>query len=433
MSKPEHINKMLEMQKLLQQVQNNKESKKIETVAVSEEVKEEPVDAGLPTKYISSNQLKLSIKDMATSANFLDKLKMTPKEDKELKITEQQASKIRREMVRLTTGTAAVVPLRCKGSQCAFKSTCITGDAIVSGPKDKKMKDLEIGDIIYSFNLDNNRIEKDTVVNKVNNGVKSVYLVTTWYGNKLKVTSDHQFLTVNKNLNKYDWKSIDEGLVKGTKIIIDDVDDVDDDLESIEDVFVDKILDIKKIKEDVVYDITTKKNHNFFANHINVHNCNFYLEGIAPLDEACTVEEELINYWLEKYKNEFSVQEDSITDLHAIGRLVTYDIYEMRLTRYMSENDPTLLVDFVSSFDERGNPISNKTTSAAWDTIDKIDRMRSKTLKELMATREAKTKLIQTVSQAHTNNSLTALREKFESLIKQHSSVTVEGSAVEVG
>lgn len=431
---PDHVNRLLNMQKILQQVQKSKEvvvekeDKKIEAIEI-EETKE---DSSLPTKYISSKQLKLSAKEIASTTNFMDKLRLTDDEEVEFKVTEKQANKIRREIIRLSTGTSSVAPLICKGSQCAFKNTCVPGDAILSGPKDKKMKDVQIGDILYSFNLETNRIEKDTVTAKVNNGFKTVYLITTWYGKKLKVTSNHLVLTINKKLDKFKWLSIDEGLKVGHKLVLDDIDDIDEELESVGDIFVDKILSIKKLSKEEVYDITVKKNSNFFANNINVHNCELYQQGVAPLGRACTPEETLIDYWLEKYKNEFNIQEDSITDLHAIGRLVTYDIYEMRLTRYLSEHDQTLLVDFVSSFDEANNPISNKATSAAWDTIDKIDRMRSKTLKELMATREAKTKLVQTVTQAHTNNSISALKEKFDLLIKQHSNVTINGTAVEV-
>ena len=423
------------MQKILQQVQKNKESEVVQEdskIEVVEDTVKENEESSLPTKYISTKQLKLSVKEIASTTNFMDKLRITDNEETELKVTEKQANKIRREIIRLSTGTSSVAPLICKGSGCAFKTTCVTGDTIISGPKDKKMRDIGVGDTVYSFDLESNRIEKDTVTAKVNNGLKTVYLITTWYGKKLKVTSDHLVLTVNKKLDKFKWLSIDEGLKAGHKLVLDDIDDIDEELESIGDGFIDKILNIKRVGKEEVYDITVSKNSNFFANNINVHNCELYQQGVAPLGRACTPEETLIDYWLEKYKNEFNIQEDSITDLHAIGRLVTYDIYEMRLTRYLSEHDQTLLVDFISSYDEQNNPISNKATSAAWDTIDKIDRMRSKTLKELMATREAKTKLVQTVTQAHTNNSISALKEKFDMLIKQHSAVTVNGDAVEV-
>ena len=119
--------------------------------------------------------------------------------------------------------------------------------------------------------------------------------------------------------------------------------------------------------------------------------------------------------------------------MHSIGRLCTFDIYEMRLTRYLSEHDQTLLVDFISSYDEQGNAISNKATSAAWDTIDKINRMRSKELKELMVTREAKSKLIKTIEESNKTNSISALKNKLEELIKLSQGTTIEGEVKDVG
>ena len=317
---------------------------------------------------------------------------------------------------------------------CAFSKTCVTGDTVVLGKKDKKIKDIEIGDIIYSFNLETKLIEKDTVTNKRVISNSKVYLLTTWYGNKIKLTSNHEVLTINSKLNKFTWKSIDEGLTKNDRILISDLDDIDDDLESVGDVFVDKILSIKEVNQEDVYDITVKKNSNFFANNVVVHNCSFFQEGVKDIvGKPCPTESHLLDYWLEKYKAEFNVDDNSLTDMHSIGRLCTFDIYEMRLTRYLSEHDQTLLVDFISSYDEQGNAISNKATSAAWDTIDKINRMRSKELKELMVTREAKSKLIKTIEESNKTNSISALKNKLEELIKLSQGTTIEGEVKDVG
>lgn len=428
MNKQDHINRLMEMQKLLK---SKSEVPVVEPVVV--EVKEESEEEinTLPTKYLSLNQLKLSAKEVAQTTGYLDRVKQTEDKYETVQITEEKANKIRRELVRLTTGVTAVVPLKCKGSQCAFASTCVTGDTEVLGSKTKKIKDIEIGDMVYSFNIQTQRLEKDTVTDKKVIESKRVFLITTWYGNKIKCTEDHQILTVNKSLEKFTWKSIETGLKKGSRLLIADVDDIDEDLESVGDVFVDKILDIKELKTQDVYDITVKKNSNFIANNIVVHNCPFYQQDVAPVGLPCPVEQQLLEYWMEKYKAEFNVDENSLTDLHAIGRLCTFDIYEMRLTRYLSEHDQTLLVDFISSYDEEGNAISNKATSAAWDTIDKISRGRSKELKELMATREAKAKIIETVNQVHKNSSINALKDKFEDLIKRQSKV-IDGESKEL-
>ena len=437
--KKDPINRMLEMQKLLQKVtEANKQKeeletqKKIESIPIVETQHSEQTDecSNLPTKFLSLNQMKLSVKDISTSTNFIDKLKNDDSKYNEKQIEEKKAIKIVRSMARLTAGTVSVAPLKCKGVNCAFSQSCVTGDTVVSGPRDKKIRDIEIGDTVYSFNTETKQIEKDKVTDKIITEKKIIYLITTKYKNKLKVTSDHRILTINKKLDTFTWKTIDKGLTKGSRILIADVDEfIDDDLESVGDVFVDYITSIKELYTEDVYDITIKKNHNFIANTIIVHNCELFKQNEHIVGEDCLIESNLLQYWAEKYKDEFNIDEKSITDLHAIGRLCTYDLYEMRLTRYLSENDQTLLVDFVSSYDENNNPISNKATSAAWETIDKIDRMRSKTLKELMATREAKSKLVQTVTQAHASNSLSALKEKLDQLIKNQSSIVVDSEA----
>ena len=435
MSNKDYVAKMFEMQKKLKQAAemskeaSEKITKEVEEVKI-ESVKEVEVESTLPTKYLSLNQLKLSAKEEADTTKYLDKMKQVNERYDTIQISEEKAIKIRKELVRLTTGVSAVVPLKCKGPTCSFSSTCLTGDTIVLGKKDKKIKDIIVNDIVYSFNLKTKLIEKDVVTEVKQIESKKVYLITTWYGTKIKATIDHRILTVNDKLNKFSWESIESGLSKNDKILISDVDDIDEDLESIGDVFVDKILSIKELGYETVYDITVKKNSNFFANNIVVHNCPYFTNGVAPIGEACPVEVQLLEYWLEKYKNEFNVDDNNLTDLHAIGRLCTLDIYEMRLTRYLAEHDQVLLVDFISSYDEQNNPISNKATSAAWDTIEKLGRERSKTLKELMATREAKAKLIKTVDEAHKSNSQSAMKKRYEEIIKNK--IIIDGDAIEV-
>lgn len=420
--KQNSVSRLMEMQRKLKnlnkQAEETVKEEKNSIPMVEEKVEEDPSDT-LPSKYLSLNQVKLSAKEVANTKSFSEKLKQTDERYESISVTEEKANKIRKELVRLTTGVSSVVPLQCKGSQCSFASTCITGDSIVSGYQNKQIKDIEVGDKVYSFDIKTRTIETDIVKDKRLLGIKPIWKLTTKYGQKLKLTEDHKVLVYNSSDESLYWDSIDESLSKGDIILIDDIDIVYEDIDSIGDAFTDYIVNIDYIGEEEVYDITVNKNQNFFANNILVHNCPYMKEGIAPLNLPCPVEQQLLEYWMEKYKEEYGIEDHQITDLHMVGRLCTYDIYEMRLTRYLSEHDQTLLVDFISSYDEEGNPISNKATSAAWDTIDKIDRMRSKLLKELMATREAKSKLIKTVNEANQTNSFTALKSRFEELIKK--------------
>lgn len=731
--KQNSVSRLMEMQRKLKNLNKQAEDtikEEKNSIPMIEDKVEEDTSDTLPSKYLSINQVKLSAKEVANTTSYAEKLKQTDERYESISITEEKANKIRKELVRLTTGVSSVVPLQCKGSQCSFASTCITGDSVVSGYQNKQIKDIEIGDKVYSFDINTKTIETDVVKDKKSLGIKPIWKLTTRNNQTLKLTEDHKVLVCNSLDETLYWDSIEESLSTGDIILTDDIDIVYEDINSIGDSFTDYIVDIEYVGEEEVFDITVSKNQNFFANNILVHNCPYMKEDIAPvglpcqpyyskvltadhgyvdiqdldsdihkvmhivsrdgakqngstgkvrtegstfrkvsrtfngnlvrvttesgksydstpehisyikwkrdavegkiavylmykegkfrigrtklvqggksegthvyggfahrckkedaekgwilgvydnLIEAhmgeeywsiitqtpkmlfiatqerdwngvtrwmtqeqldnhfknfdmsfekyekilanlglsiyhplytkggdpidnglsftrmvrirscniipelmevyvlktikdgkaravrstkdqwdfetitsvehipydgliyslevhenpnyitddgiathnCPVEQQLLEYWMEKYKEEYGIEDHQITDLHMVGRLCTYDIYEMRLTRYLSEHDQTLLVDFISSYDEENNPISNKATSAAWDTIDKIDRMRSKLLKELMATREAKSKLIKTVNEANQTNSFTALKSRFEELIKK--------------
>lgn len=420
MDKDQHIQNMFKMAEMLNaSPKNTIKTVTEEVVKPVVELKTKETQNMLPTTYLSSTELKLSTKDIVHKTTYLERLKQTDERFEDLKYTEKQVRKIRNAMTRFSTGSVSVAPLTCKGSQCPFASTCVSGDTIVliKGGRTRKIKDLKVGDIIYSYNLERTRLEEDSIIatNKIES--KPVYLIKTKYGNKIKATEDHKFLSLTIS-QKLIWKSLDESLSVGSVLIVTDFDDDYEDVEALGDAFIDYIVSIKLLENEDVYDITINKNHNFIANNIVVHNCPYQMENVAPIDLPCPIELELIEYWMGKYIEEFNIDETSITDLHMVSRLCTYDIYEMRLHKYLALHDQTILVDFVSSFDELGNAISNKSTSAAFDTIDKIDRMRSKTLKELMATREAKTKVAQTVAQAKAGLDISDLRSKFEQLLK---------------
>lgn len=106
-NKTDHISRMIEMQKRLQSI------KEKPTENVKEEVQEETT---LPSKYLSLNQVKLSTKELAKTTSYLDRMRNINDQYEDIKMTEQQANKVRKEMLRLTTGVASVVPLNCKRS-----------------------------------------------------------------------------------------------------------------------------------------------------------------------------------------------------------------------------------------------------------------------------------------------------------------------------
>jgi len=284
---------------------------------------------------------------------------------------------------------------------------------------------MQINDIIYSFNITTQQLQVDRVTNVKNMGIKAVYKIITQYGNTIEATNDHPFLSENEE-GKLFWNTIDAGLTPGSTILVEDFDQrYAEDIYSIGDAYRDKVISIEYAGLKEVFDITVEGNHNFVANNFIVHNCPYYLEGVAPVGLACLVELQLIEYWMEKYQNEFNIDDNSITDMHMISRLCEYDIYDMRVTRYLAEHDQTLLVDFISSYSEDGDPISNKATSAAFEVKERIDRLRSKTLKELMATREAKAKILTTVANNTSNMNLAQMKQKFDELVKEKTDLKI--------
>lgn len=412
--------------KLQQTIATAREANKETNIPVAEIVEKEVINT-LPTNYISANQLKLSAKELTHKVSYLDRLKQNDERYDKLQISEEKANKIRRSLTRLTTGTAAVVPLKCNGSDCSFKGTCLVGDTkiLMKGGRHREISSLLVGDQIYSFNIEKQTIEADTVTGFRYMGEKPVYKITTKFGNTVEATADHPFLCVTLT-GSLVWNTIDNSLSPGFNVVVEDFDQFhSDSAYSIGDCYGDTITNIEQVGTKDVYDITVKNNSNFIANNYVVHNCPYFLEGVAPVGLACLVELQLIEYWMEKYQNEFNIDDNSITDMHMIARLCEYDIYDMRVTRYLAEHDQTLLVDFISSYSEDGDPISNKATSAAFEVKERIDRLRSKTLKELMATREAKAKIMTTVANAGNNMNLAQMKQKFDELVKEKTDLKV--------
>lgn len=425
-SKAQQMQEMMKLQETIALARKASQGKTIEIEEIKED-KEEVINT-LPTEYISANQLKLSSKELTHSTSYLDRLRQDDDRLNEIKISEEKAIKIRRGLLKLTTGNASVVPLKCNGDTCAFKQTCLTGDTLVlsRGGIFRRLDTLTARNKVYSFNLETNLLELDKVIEFKRQGTANVYLITTKLGNSIKATANHPFLSTSNG--KAIWVSIDSSvgniLEVGTEVLVSDFELDTKDVYSLGDSFIDTVISIELLGEEEVFDIEVATNQNFVANNFIVHNCPYWLEKVAPVGLACPVETQLIEYWLEKYQQEFNVEDNSITDMHMIARLCEYDIYDMRVTRYLAENDQTLLTDFISSYTEDGEPISNKATSAAFEVKERIDRLRSKTLKELMATREAKAKIAATVVNSASNSvSIAEMKKKYDELIKERATM----------
>ncbi len=158
--------------------------------------------------------------------------------------------------------------------------------------------------------------------------------------------------------------------------------------------------------EGMVYSMNIDKHPTYIANGIITHNC--------------LVEAQLVHYWTEQYIEEFNVNPANITELHMVSELAEFNIYEMRRTKYLAENHPTLMQDVVVGIDNTGTVIENQEISKAFDLKDRIKRNRMKVLESLMATRKEKMKVIsEVVGGSSSSQKMAELKSKILSLAQE--------------
>lgn len=123
--------------------------------------------------------------------------------------------------------------LECNSKRKVFRlgRQCLTGDTkiFLANGTYKYIKDISEGDEVLSID-DQNKVIPSKVTGQWNSGKKKVFSIRTKFGHQIKCTSDHRFLIVNANIDKYynctvdklpqEWLSIDTGLSKGSKIAI---------------------------------------------------------------------------------------------------------------------------------------------------------------------------------------------------------------------
>jgi hypothetical protein len=386
---------------------------------LEEEVQPVPT---LPQEYKGSSFLSIAKNNRTnTVQDIVAKFAIQEEVAEQIQVTEEQGKRINKALGRMVTGVAAAVPLICRGDGCSYKESCVTGDTLVLTVNGHKRIDtLEKGQSIFSYNLETKFLEKDTVLAFTPTGIKPIYEVRTKQGNVIKVTSNHQFLTVNSK-GEFEWQSLDTGLGVSSTLVVEDMTITYDDdyLETFGDCFEDHIISIVYLGEEEVFDITVQNNQNFVANNIVIHNCPIFKENAHPLGERCPVEISLIEIWAQEYIEDLNIDPNSIIELQTLSRLLEISILERRLTEYMSIHDPDLTADFITSVDQEGNAISNKGPSIAFEQREKLDRAKMKHLESLNATRERKLKVQQQMQQeAKTDTGIQDVRRDVSEVVR---------------
>jgi len=87
---------------------------------------------------------------------------------------------------------------------------CLKGDTYVDTEfGTTQIKDIKVGDVVWTFNSTTNKMELSTVLNQVSSGIKEIIRVRTQH-NFVDCSREHPILTYNKLTEKMEYKVTDE-------------------------------------------------------------------------------------------------------------------------------------------------------------------------------------------------------------------------------
>ena len=129
---------------------------------------------------------------------------------------------------------------------------------------EKAIKDLSVGDEIYTYCIDSTNKELSSVTEKLNKGTQAVTKIST-VSHSIEATNDQKFLVRTGDFN-YEYKDLQE-LQVGDKLVI-----YSDAIVKTE-----TILTIESTGNKLVYNIIVESaNSNFYGNEMVIHDFSVY-------------------------------------------------------------------------------------------------------------------------------------------------------------
>lgn len=172
-------------------------------------------------------------------------------------VFQEQIIRFLHEFCGYTMGEADVV------RRCIEENTLI----LMADGNRSKIKDIEIGDKVVSFN-NQGGAEINNVNNKFDNGYQEVFEVQTKHNLTIEATKEHKFLTQRGWIKLKDL-TINDYIMSPNRII-----PITDNLRLLNsDYYPNKITKIISNGVKHVYDIEVENTHNYVANNMIVHNC----------------------------------------------------------------------------------------------------------------------------------------------------------------
>lgn len=167
---------------------------------------------------------------------------------------------------------------------------CLVGDTRIELEEGyKEIKDIKVGDKVWTFNIDTQERELSQVTVWMDKGIQDALEIETAH-NQVSATKDHRFLVYEDETFKY--KEAQE-LAVGDLLVIDNSSNKGDKTE--------KIKRITPVGKQHVYDITIDNNNsNFFANGIVTHNCSYLNSARRHWRILSLLEDMMLIYRLER-------------------------------------------------------------------------------------------------------------------------------------
>ena len=167
---------------------------------------------------------------------------------------------------------------------------CLVGDTRIELEDGyKEIKDIKVGDKVWTFNIDTQERELSQVTVWMDKGIQDVLEIETAH-NQVSATKDHRFLVYEDETFKY--KEAQE-LAVGDLLVIDN--------SSNNGFKTEKIKRITPVGKQHVYDITIDNNNsNFFANGIVTHNCSYLNSARRHWRILSLLEDMMLIYRLER-------------------------------------------------------------------------------------------------------------------------------------
>lgn len=154
--------------------------------------------------------------------------------------------------------------------------------------------------------------------------------------------------------------------------------------------------------------------------------CPLVKIGRPPLGFACPFERLYMKKWRQEYIDSLNADWDDKIERALVMELVEVDILNSRANAYLAK-EGFIMENIVGINEQTGEPMMRKEEHIALRLKEKVQARRDRILKSMVATREAKAKLLTSMKE-DASVYISRLREKAKELEEKHNKkIIVEG------